>query len=103
MLITISDPIVSSTISQAQADAQPKRTKNVMAGQQTRSVRWSSPDWRDTWIYFLLIDGFNNPAASPKGLWSWSCPVYLMLDSIDSADNNGYYPITTYYLTGAQC
>ena len=28
----------------------------------------SSPeDWRDCWIYFLMVDRFNNPAAPPKG------------------------------------
>jgi glycosidase len=28
---------------------------------------FSSPeDWRDQWIYFLMVDRFNNPAADPK-------------------------------------
>jgi hypothetical protein len=24
-------------------------------------------DWRDCWIYFLMLDRFNNPAAGPRG------------------------------------
>ncbi len=26
----------------------------------------SPPDWRDVWIYFLLLDRFNNPIAPPR-------------------------------------
>ena len=26
----------------------------------------SPPDWRDCWIYFLMVDRFNNPLAPPK-------------------------------------
>ncbi|MEW6599602.1 MAG: alpha-amylase family glycosyl hydrolase [Nitrospirota bacterium] len=29
----------------------------------------SPVDWRDHWIYFLMIDRFNNPDASPKTAW----------------------------------
>src|SRR5579863_775764 len=30
------------------------------------TVPFASPsDWRDTWIYFPMIDRFNNPAAPP--------------------------------------
>jgi hypothetical protein len=25
----------------------------------------SPEDWRDQWIYFLMLDRFNNPSASP--------------------------------------
>ena len=44
------------------------RSKRIRLG--TRTVRIPSPfpspaDWRDHWIYFLLIDRFNNPNASP--------------------------------------
>ena len=27
-------------------------------------------DWRDHWIYFLLIDRFDNPQHPPKGTWN---------------------------------
>jgi glycosidase len=34
-------------------------------------VPFPSPsDWRDSWIYFLMIDRFNNPAAPPKFTWN---------------------------------
>jgi glycosidase len=29
----------------------------------------SPVDWRDHWIYFLMIDRFNNPATPPKKQW----------------------------------
>jgi len=29
----------------------------------------SPVDWRDHWIYFLMVDRFNNPAASPRSAW----------------------------------
>ena len=35
------------------------------------SYPYPSPtDWRDCWIYFLLIDRFNNPRAAPKFTWN---------------------------------
>jgi glycosidase len=30
----------------------------------------SPVDWRDEWVYFLMLDRFNNPAAAPKGSWN---------------------------------
>jgi glycosidase len=32
----------------------------------------SPEDWRDQWIYFLMVDRFNNPAAQPRSQWD-SC------------------------------
>jgi glycosidase len=29
----------------------------------------SPQDWRDRWIYFLLVDRFNNPDAAPAARW----------------------------------
>jgi glycosidase len=29
----------------------------------------SPVDWRDHWIYFLMVDRFNNPMAAPKTQW----------------------------------
>src|SRR6185437_17107535 len=28
----------------------------------------SPQDWRDSWIYFLMVDRFNNPTAPPRQL-----------------------------------
>jgi glycosidase len=64
---------VSQAISAAQAAARAKATKTVQVGSQTRTVRSPFPspeDWRDKWIYFLMIDRFNNPAAAPQGAWN---------------------------------
>jgi len=39
----------------------------VLALRQAPSPPFPSPaDWRDHWIYFLLVDRFNNPAAPPR-------------------------------------
>ena len=29
----------------------------------------SPTDWRDHWIYFLMIDRFSNPIAPPRAQW----------------------------------
>jgi hypothetical protein len=37
---------------------------------------FSSPeDWRDQWIYFLLVDRFNNPTSAPNPP-EYPCNVY---------------------------
>jgi glycosidase len=30
----------------------------------------SPPDWRDQWVYFLMVDRFNNPNGAPRGTWN---------------------------------
>lgn len=38
----------------------------------------SPEDWRDKWIYFLLVDRFNNPQTPPKQLpWNGGHEEYL--------------------------
>jgi glycosidase len=47
------------------------RTKRIKIGRKTVSIPAPFPspeDWRDKWIYFLLIDRFNNPQAPPRHL-----------------------------------
>ena len=42
-----------------------------------RGVFLSPPDWRDQWIYFLLLDRFNNPHAAPNAQpWNGSHDIY---------------------------
>lgn len=54
-------------------DAHIPGVRSVMVG--GRLVEIPSPfpsptDWRDCWIYFLLLDRFNNPTALPRGAWN---------------------------------
>jgi|SRR5689334_4667219 len=45
-----------------------RRSKNISVDGQSRqiSVPFPSPaDWRDSWIYFLMVDRFNNPVRPP--------------------------------------
>ena len=53
-------------------DAKIPRTKRVKVGAKTINVPTPYPspdDWRDVWIYFVLLDRFNNPAMPPKERW----------------------------------
>ena len=34
----------------------------------------SPQDWRDIWIYMILVDRFNNPAAPQAGGVPWDQP-----------------------------
>lgn len=38
----------------------------VLAALRPAKVHASPPDWRDVWIYFLLVDRFNNPNGPPN-------------------------------------
>jgi len=43
-------------------------TKSVPVDGGTREIRvpFASPaDWRDIWVYFLMLDRFNNPSRPP--------------------------------------
>jgi len=53
------------------AQARTPRTKRLQLGAKTVEIPAPFPspeDWRDQWIYFLLVDRFNNPQASPTQL-----------------------------------
>src|SRR5690242_5946377 len=50
-----------------------------MAGQAVaaRPVFPSPADWRDVWIYFLLVDRFRNPEGPPaQQPWDGECGVF---------------------------
>ncbi len=69
----IFDSSVAQTIADAQSAARQRRTKSVSVSGSTRTipVPFPSPtDWRDAWIYFLLLDRFNNPDRTPNGTWN---------------------------------
>jgi glycosidase len=64
---------VTSVISDAQQAALSGRTKTVTIDGSPRQFLSPFPspgDWRDCWIYFLLLDRFNNPNAGPRGTWN---------------------------------
>ena len=69
----IFDPSVAEIIADAQTAARQGRTRAVTISGAVRQVAFPFPspaDWRDTWIYFLLLDRFNNPDKPPKGIWN---------------------------------
>jgi glycosidase len=69
MLLTLQDPLVRSTFDLAAK----KTTRNIKVGPKSHRITTPFPspqDWRDVWIYFLLLDRFNRadgklPASMP--------------------------------------
>ena len=61
------------TIKSAMMAASRRETRTVMVDGQSVQVPFpfSSPaDWRECWIYFLMLDRFANPSALPRGPWN---------------------------------
>ncbi len=53
--------------------AQNKQSLNVTVDGTPTPVPYPFPspaDWRDCWIYFLMVDRFNNPDAAPNQPWN---------------------------------
>jgi glycosidase len=64
---------VQNTIVQYVSAARQATTVPVVVDGATKQVPYPYPsptDWRDCWIYFLMIDRFNNPAAAPAQPWN---------------------------------
>jgi len=52
-------------------------TVNVNGKNKEILVPFPSPeDWRDTWIYFIMTDRFNNPDAKPRSKLGWNDPNF---------------------------
>jgi glycosidase len=67
------DPVVAQTIRDAQSAARNLATRTVLVEGQPQTFLSPVPspgDWRDQWIYFVLIDRFNNPTRPPAGAWN---------------------------------
>jgi glycosidase len=70
---SVLDPAVSQALQSLRAAARNPTAKQVQVAGNAVSVPrpYPSPtDWRDKWIYFLLVDRFNNPGAAPT--WTWN-------------------------------
>jgi glycosidase len=66
---TLNDPAILNAISTARSAYQSKATRTITVNGQPTTIPYPYPsptDWRETWIYFLMTDRFDNPAAPPN-------------------------------------
>jgi glycosidase len=69
MPTSVYDPEVDDVLAGARVPA--RRTISVDGRAVEIDYPFPSPeDWRDCWIYFVLIDRFNNPDAPPRSTWN---------------------------------
>jgi glycosidase len=64
---------ISEMFAQTRDAAGKRTTRDVNVNGTVVPVRYPFPsptDWRDCWMYFLMIDRFANPQAPPKGPWN---------------------------------
>jgi glycosidase len=64
---------ISQTFARVREAAGQTTTKNVNVNGTVVPVRYPFPsptDWRDCWMYFLMIDRFANPQVPPRGAWN---------------------------------
>jgi glycosidase len=64
---------ISEMFAQVRDAAGKGTTQDVTVNGTVVPVRYPFPsptDWRDCWMYFLMIDRFANPQAPPKGPWN---------------------------------
>jgi glycosidase len=64
---------IKQTFAQARDAASKRATRNVTVNGTVVPVRYPFPsptDWRDCWMYFLMVDRFANDQAPPKGPWN---------------------------------
>ena len=69
MIRSIHDPYVSGLFKSLREPG----TKTVLVDGKAESIPKPFPsptDWRDTWMYQLLIDRFNNPTRPPNATWN---------------------------------
>ena len=63
------DSIWNPDIQAALEDARARSVEGVRAAGAIPAPFPSPADWRDQWIYFVMVDRFNNPAAAPRFSW----------------------------------
>ncbi len=63
--------IMSPDVLEVFEAARSPQTRRVAVGRKTVRIPTPFPspeDWRDHWVYFLMVDRFNNPQAAPRFL-----------------------------------
>jgi glycosidase len=71
MNTNIYDPVITKTIHDIQNAFRTGSIKNISVNGKVKEITYPFPspiDWREAWIYFLMIDRFNNPGANPNSL-----------------------------------
>jgi glycosidase len=66
-------PEIADTFAQACSAASKRATRDVTVNGTVVPVRYPFPsptDWRDCWMYFLMLDRFANDQTPPK--WPWN-------------------------------
>lgn len=64
--------IFHSSVAEALAAARKPRTRTVTIGNEAVDILKPFPsprDWRDLWIYQIMVDRFNNPSQPPRNTW----------------------------------
>jgi hypothetical protein len=70
MPTTITSQDLIDAILGAQQAARQRQTKRITVNGRQTDVPYPFPspgDWRDCWIYFLMLDRFANPTEVPRG------------------------------------
>jgi glycosidase len=70
---SVLDRDVTSALEAFRMDAGRKSSRTATVDGKKRSIPYPFPspeDWRDSWIYFVLTDRFNNPDAPPRSTWN---------------------------------
>lgn len=70
---TINDPAVLNTMQAAQKAFRTSATLTVTVNDQPKTIPYPYPsptDWRETWIYLLMTDRFNNQTVAPADPWN---------------------------------
>ncbi|MBJ6724927.1 alpha-amylase family glycosyl hydrolase [Geomesophilobacter sediminis] len=68
-ITSILSPELGQAVKEAREAARTGKTKSVFLDGATKTIGYPFPspeDWRDCWIYFLMLDRFNNPDAPPN-------------------------------------
>src|SRR6266566_9432438 len=74
MLLSLLDPAIRSAFDAALTPT----TRTVTVGSETRAITSPFPspqDWRDGWVYFLMLDRFNRSDGKPPASMPYDRPV----------------------------